>query len=191
VTPTEQFIASLVHSLAWPAAVAALAFGFRGQLARLLDRPLRRLRAGPVDMEWERVMARTEAKVETATPVAAALEATAGSGIKAELAQFAREAPVAAILEAFSRVESRLRDMLRATGVESSAGNVELAREALSHGVISAKTFSAVEGVAVMRNLATHNRIPGRSVDEALEYLDLIDVVLYTLRRSDSEGRES
>ena len=45
------FIASLVHSLAWPAAIAVAVIVSRRPLGGALGRGVRRLRAGPVEAE--------------------------------------------------------------------------------------------------------------------------------------------
>ena len=111
MTGLEQFIASLVHSLAWPAAVIVPAVVFRKQIGGLLDSPMRRLRAGPVEVEFERVFARVEADVPIDTP-----PSERESGVTSELSELAKRVPSAAILEAFSRVEHRLRELLQADG---------------------------------------------------------------------------
>lgn len=182
MTATEQFIASLVHSLAWPSAVVALTIMFRGQLVKLADRPLRRFRAGPLELEFDRVLANVEMNVEVASP-----DAPETTGVTAELANLARQAPATAILEACSRVEHRLQTMLREESVQPSAvGVVAVARLARARELISAETLGAINGIAVLRNLAAHNQAGGVTVDQALEYLSLVDAILYTL--SPGEG---
>ena len=47
------FVASLVGSLAWPAAIALLAWWFRAEVKVLLRRPLRRAKVGIVEAEWD------------------------------------------------------------------------------------------------------------------------------------------
>jgi hypothetical protein len=67
---TKQFIASLVSSLAWPAAVLGIVLLFRKQLADLLTGPLRRLKAGPggVELEFERILPKVQAQVAATMP---------------------------------------------------------------------------------------------------------------------------
>ena len=45
------FIASLVHSLAWPAAIAVAVIVLRRRIGGALGRGVRRARAGPVEAE--------------------------------------------------------------------------------------------------------------------------------------------
>lgn len=73
MTGTEQFIASLVNSLAWPGAVA-VAVAFRRQIGALLSSSLKRLKAGPVEFEFDRVIASAEANLGLEAGTAAGAE---------------------------------------------------------------------------------------------------------------------
>jgi hypothetical protein len=107
---TEQFIASLVQSLAWPAALVLVAVVFRVQLRRLLTGQLRRLKAGPIEAEFDRLIShvRTELPLVQAVPGAVA--------VSDELSDLVRTSPRAAILEAHERIEALLRDALEQAG---------------------------------------------------------------------------
>jgi hypothetical protein len=181
VTGTEQLVASLVHSLAWPVVLVVLITAFRTQLVGLITQPLRRLRAGPLELEFELRRAQVEAEVEI--PSAAR---TRSMTLDTDLYDYARRVPQAAVLEAFSRVEQRLRELLFAehVTVDPDLGATALARVAETAGLITPEAVSAVEGVAVMRNLVAHQRSRAEiTVDQALDYLALIDGVLYALSR--------
>ena len=181
VTAAEQFIASLAHSLGWPVAVVVLALTFRRQLSRLVDSPLSRFRAGPVEFEFQRQLAELETQVESVAPA----PGDDADGVSPELRELARRVPDAAIFEAFGQVEERLRELIRESGHEPAAvGAVALARVARGRDLITAETVKAIEGLAVMRNLAAHNRSTGLAADQALEYLDIVHAVLYTLHRT-------
>lgn len=91
------------------------------------------------------------------------------------------EAPATAIIQAFSQVEQRLRELVGADGQKPVAvGAVALARVAAGRGLISPEAVKSVEGIAVLRNMAAHARTRV-SVDQAVDYLNLVDAVLYTL----------
>jgi hypothetical protein len=60
---TKQFIASLVSSAAWPVAVFGVALLFRKQIAAIIAVPVKRLKAGPVELEFERVLPDVQAKL--------------------------------------------------------------------------------------------------------------------------------
>jgi hypothetical protein len=132
---TEQFVASLVHSLAWPVAALSVALLFRRQISRLLGRPMNRLRAGPLEFEFDRLLATVEADVDPRKrPVP-------GESVAIELAGIAEQAPLAAIIESFGRVEAALRELLAAAAVDASRLTVPaLTREALARELISPET---------------------------------------------------
>jgi hypothetical protein len=88
-------------------------------------------------------------------------------------------------MEAFALVEQDSRGRMRVAGhprADAKQGAVRLAREAREAGVITAESLEAVEGMAVLRNLAAHD---GEQVSErrALDYLNLADALLFSLRR--------
>ncbi len=194
---TKQFIASLVSSLAWPATVSFALWLFRKQLAQLLTGPIRRWKAGPVEVEYDRIVSRVEARIEPAEAAGpAAVEVPpAAESVVAELEQYAHTWPSGSVIEAFSRVEYELRERLRAAGTDESDlrkyGGVMLARRAAADGIITRTTAEAVEGIAVLRNLAAHGG-PGEVTQErALEYLALVDGVLFAISRDAKGGQQS
>jgi hypothetical protein len=182
---TDQFIASLVSPLAWPAAVLLIALAFRKQIAELLTAgPLKRLKLGAVEAEFERRTAEIETKLEASPEPGEGSNAVHGATLSYELAPVADVSPSAAVLEAFARVQEVLQARLEAAGFSQADqrwGAVGLAQRAKAGGLITPQALEAVEGVAVMRNLAAH-RPDEVSREAALEYLTLIDAVLFTLR---------
>ena len=69
----REFIASLIESLGWPVAVVALALLFRSKIADLLpSREVKRLKAGPFELEWERGISEAQAHLAYAPPPHAA-----------------------------------------------------------------------------------------------------------------------
>ncbi len=177
-----------IAALAWPIFALAAVFLFRDHLARLLATvgPLRRARAGPLEIEWERQRAETEVEIEAAgsTPV------SAPGDLVEDLAAVAGSSPTAAIMEAYARVEAELREMLKGKGLselELRAGGARLARVAARFGLVSDEAVRAVEGIGVLRNLAAHGQPRAVSPQQALDYLVLADSVLYTIRNPPSE----
>ena len=151
---------------------------------------------GAVEAEFERRTAEVETKLELGplgkpvstealAPATLADEVIQAPGtILDELTPVAEVSPSAAVLEAFSRVQQDLQARIEAAGfsrADQSWGVVGLARRARAGGLIKPQAQEAVEGVAVLRNLAAHN--PGEvSRETALEYLALIDGVLFAVR---------
>jgi len=182
---TEQFISSLVSSLAWPVAVVGTAITFRRQIGQLLTTgPLKRLKMGSVEAEFERRTAEVETKLDVPLEEIAATERVAGVTVVEELSPVADVSPSSAVLEAFERVQQDIQARLEAAGfsrADQPWGVVGLAQRAKAGGLITPQSLEAVEGVAVMRNLAAH-RPDDVSREAAAEYLALIDGVLFTLR---------
>jgi hypothetical protein len=181
-----EFVASLVRSLAWPAAVIAIAILLRHQLRRLLTGPVRRMRAGPFELEWDRLLSKAEAEVDQ--PVERSSLQEADGGLIEELAQVATVAPGAAVMEAHAQLERTLRALLeKAEGVSTEQiarmGAVRLARLARDREVITPEAADAVEGMSVLRNLAAHGRADDLTTERALDYLALADAVLYSIQR--------
>ncbi len=170
-----EFIAALVKALAWPIVVLAVALLFRRQLAKLLDQPLRSLRAGPLEANWDLQAAelRTELADSSSPGPAGSPDATA------DLAPLASAAPVAAVLQAFSRIEERLHELLVDEPGRGSA--LQLARRAADLHLISPDAVRAVEGAAVLRNLVAHGRPTDLDEPRARDYLALVDAVLFAL----------
>jgi hypothetical protein len=132
-------------------------------------------------MEWERQLAEAEVDIEAA---GIAPHSTT-SELAEDLAAVAQTSPTAAIMEAYARVETELRQMLQGKGLselELRAGGARLARMAAQFGSISEETVRAVEGIGVMRNLAAHGQPRAISPEQALDYLVLADSVLYAIR---------
>lgn len=173
------FIASLVHSLAWPAAIAVVVIVLRRPIGAVLSRGVRRLRAGPVEVEFEQELAEVRAELRRSPELGA--EPLVPRSLSEELARLAEVSPRAAVLEAFARIEARLADLLAGTDAPRVGGRA-LARLARDQELISDETVAAVEGLSVLRNLAAHSPTDEISVERARDYLALADAVLHAMR---------
>jgi hypothetical protein len=173
-----------IAALAWPVIALVAVLVFRRQLANVLSTagPLRRMKVGPLEAEWERQRAEAEAEVEAAGVV----PPEAPPDLAEELKGLAKSAPSAAILEAYAHVEDELRAMLQAADVPAAelpgGGALRLARFAAQRGLLNNETVSAVGGIAVLRNMAAHGHMHSLSQHQALDYLTLADSVLYAIR---------
>lgn len=175
-----EFTAALVSSLAWPTVVLVVAVLFRRQLAALLARPFRSLKAGPLELVWDREIAEAEAELGELAP--APPGDVAGSSASDHLAEVARIAPAAAVVQAFARVEGQLRQLLQAADQDPGRGSaLQLARRALEAGLVTPETVRAIEGIAVLRNLAAHGHETDLDESRALDYLALTDSISYVL----------
>jgi len=176
------FIAALVQSLAWPLVVLVVAIVFRGELKTLMFERMKRFKAGPLEVEWERQLLRVEAQVEPAPPELAA----AGGSLVAELGGVAHSQPGWAVIQAYERVVQRLRPYLVGNGAEPErplSGIVAKLRTAEKAGTITPEVARAVEGMTILRNLAAHRPSEKENVtpDRAREYLAMADGVIFAL----------
>ncbi|WP_298443163.1 hypothetical protein [Ferrimicrobium sp.] len=180
-----QFIASLVNSLAWPLAVILIALIFRAQIRSLASRPMRKLRAGPLEVEFDRIGAEVEAVVGRPTLSICEAGKEQGASVIEELSGLAEASPVAAVMDAHAAIEQEIRNIVLGVDPQADVSKMamgQLIRLALDKGTITPETAKAVEGITVMRNLAAHGRASEVTVERARDYLALADAVLYTLR---------
>lgn len=174
------FVASLVSSLAWPVAVVVLFLMFRDSIGRMVERLPKRVKAGPVEVEWPEVA--TEARVALATSPEVMTVTPEGS-LTERLATMAEDEPAAAIMTAWSSIERALREKLGDIGVrQPSIAGMTLARLVHEQGQISDATLSAIHGLAQLRNLAAHGRTDEIDREKALDYLTLADATLYAIK---------
>lgn len=189
----QQFIASLIGSLAWPTAVLVLAWMFRSSLGRLLSGDIKRWKAGPAGVEveyWEKAIA--EARQELAqdralTPGEVAAPEEGPREFRDEMTELAAISPRSAVMESFRRVELQLRSMLELGGVEQvrPTGARMMAETALQRGLITAATVDAIRGMSTLRNLAAHGHDDSEiDLVRALEFIDLAEAVLFALEHS-------
>jgi len=186
-----EFISRMTGSLAWPLAAVIGILIFRRPIKDLLTRaPLKRLKAGPFEVEIDRSLAEAETTLEasgvTPPPVTE-------SSIRQELATEAVRAPAVAILEAHHAVERELRDLVVSLDVpvSDSASAVRLARLAAERGAISEQSARAVEAITVLRNLVAHGGARDVTNEQAEEYLAYADAVLFAIsqdRRKSAGG---
>jgi hypothetical protein len=180
-----EFAARLVASLAWPLVTLVGILILRHPIVALLSGPLRRMKVGPVEAEWEQIVERTELQVR---PHGAPSDPAVGVDLDPE----AELVPKVAILEAYGRLEEELRRILASSGEASpDRGAVQMAHLARDKGLISPQSLRAVEGVSMLRNLVAHDAAGEVTTAKAREYLTLIDANLYALRVWSGETREA
>lgn len=180
-----SFIAAMFGSLAWPVVVLILALAFRGPIGRLVERLPKRVKAGPLEVEWPDVA--TEARVALATSP----EGSRGTGrtLTERLRDLAEKDPHAAIVAAYAEVTHALwRHVSRGRGdiakTEQRGGHL-LIDVAQRRGIISEQTARAIQGLLVLRDLAAHGQ---GEVDreKALDYLTLADAVIFAIEANAS-----
>jgi len=87
-------------------------------------------------------------------------------------------------MEGYGRVEEGLREVVSDQGCAEEIGTrsaTGLARMAHQRGLINEETARAVEGLSVLRNLAASSATEELSPERAIDYLALVDAVLFSL----------
>jgi hypothetical protein len=195
-----QFAASVIGSLAWPVAIVALALLFRGSLRRLLSGDVKLLKAGPsgLEVQFSDIVPEIRQEVEKGREAAAVAPAEGptgappgasapdvGTGIRDEMLEVAKRSPRAAVLESYDRLEALLREKLEASGLDTrrlpTLGAPGLADLARLRGLITPETETAINGLTTLRNLTAHGRDNELSYDRAVEFVDLVAAILFTI----------
>jgi len=177
-----ELIVQLAQTLAWPVVTLIIVLILRKPIRQMLtQRPMHKLKAGPLEVEWDRMASEVEAEIGTPAPP------RLPGGVRDELSSEAAIDPAAAVLAGHTRVDRTLREILSRTDIPTDEVNragstVGIARLAHEKGLITAKSLQAIEGITVMRNLARHGSSRGMTTEQAEDYLVLVDAIVYALR---------
>ncbi|WP_344220775.1 hypothetical protein [Kribbella sancticallisti] len=189
-----EFIAAVLKALAWPLAAVVIALLFRSKILELLSSGMKRLKIGPVEAEWDVRAAVTGVEVEQARSTALPTRPADSRRVEVQTAiDLARERLESgytdtAVTEAFAAIEQSLLGLLIDAGVgvtQLHVGGAGLAKLAEQKGLITEKTATAIEGLAVLRNLAANTDV-GTTMDRATEYLTMTEGVLYAIENPPS-----
>lgn len=183
----REFVASLVSSLAWPLSLATIAWLLRRQLAALLDGPIKRWKAGPVEIEyWAEETAEVAESVGVLDAVKASHTQPADDEL-AQLAELAERTPVLAVIEGYRLVEREVRRIGMDGNIDGAedAPLSELVPAEVDAGLVTPETLNAVRGLTALRNLAAHGPAAEATttVERAREYVVLVQAVLFALSR--------
>ena len=108
----QAFVASLVQSLAWPAGVVAVVIVLRKPIGAVLGQGVRRVKAGPVEVEFDQIQAEVREELARSPELAEAPVPALVGSLQEGLARLADIAPGAAVVAAYHRIEDRLVEML-------------------------------------------------------------------------------
>lgn len=177
-----DLVAKLAASLAWPVVVLVVLITLRAQLAGLLGDGLRRLKAGPVEVEWQEQIGEVRAAVavEAITGGAAAAEPVTPAPEVEKLAEIAPAHPSLAVLGAYQLIERELRLLCRDRGFKALMSN-QMVKDLHSAGVLTDVAAKAINGLRELRNIAAH----GGSVtsENAVEFVAATSNLLELLAR--------
>lgn len=153
---TLTFIAKLVEALVWPGAVVAVVLLLKKELRQLVPL-LRKLKAGPVEAEFEREVA----SLEQATPPPMLPPASVSeSSRKLELFELAKAAPRSAILQAWLDVEA-------------------VALRVVDREGLNVPEYDAHSPMAAIRTIANSTNLPADWVSRYYQLRELRDKVAH------------
>jgi uncharacterized protein YutE (UPF0331/DUF86 family) len=183
-----------ISSLAWPLVAAGALLGFRKTLSTWFKRAPTRLKAGPVEVEWEQtVNAAVSELTAGVNQDRAAADAGATGRIEAtdqsspllvlRLRDVAKASPACAIAEASQVLEEEVVDLLSTSDAppERPLSSFKALRTLQSKDLVPDDTIHLLEHLGRLRNIAVHAVEP-IDTTQALEFLSLADEAVRTIR---------
>ena len=176
------FITKLVDALAWPVVALVLGLVFRRKLLALIP-TLRRLKAGPVEAEFELAAKQALANAEEVqtpspaeTPTCLAESGTSKNQLVIAKLREARGDPAGAILEGWAKVDGELFRLGLQTGtvVDPLENTGKVYSAVISSGILPAQTASLVKELRDLRNQVAHVKVAPTS-EAAQDYLLAVD----------------
>lgn len=175
------FITKLVEALTWPIVVLVLGLMFRRKLLEIIP-TLRKLKAGPVEAEFELAAKQAlanaeEAKIQglTEASVPVTKTETGSEQIIAKLLE-ARGDPAGAILEGWAKLDGELFRLGLQVGavVDPLENTGKVYSAVISSGVLPAQTMSLVRELRDLRNLVAHAKLKP-TAEAAQDYVLAVD----------------
>lgn len=182
------FISKILEALAWPLAAVALVALLRKEIRQFL--PLvKRLKAGPVEAEFERELKelRTSAESQPRRPDSPA-QPEPGS----LLLQLVEINPRSAILEAWQQVElaalrAAVERQIKVTAAESNSP-AAIVRALNGRGLLSTEDLALFHDLRALRNQASRARDFTPTTEAALNYVALSSRLRIAIQQSTSDG---
>ena len=168
------FLAQVIGSLAWPVTIIIVVLLLKDQIASLFPF-LKRLKAGPVEAEFERGI--QEAKTEAANlPAPEALPAPMDAR-RQQLIQIAYINPRTAILDAWQGVEFSVKkaaiQRIGGSPMPDISSALKMVRELAKSNIITPDDVALFHDLRGLRNQATHAPDFNPTLESALNYIDL------------------
>lgn len=171
---TFTFISKLIEFTAWPIAAVALVAMLRSEIKLLLPH-IKKLKAGPVEAEFER-----EVKELQATAQAQPQLLSPPEGLTPErqmLLQLVQVNPRSAVLEAWRGIENAAVRVIQSKAffVPDREAHSPLAviRTLNKENVVSSEEVSLYQELRSLRNQAAHAQDFAPTTDAALSYIEL------------------
>ncbi len=166
------FISKLIESLAWPLAAVVLAVLLRQQITSLLPF-VRRVKAGPLEAEFEREVRELRTSAEAAVPSSSPKT----PAWQEEVERLAQINPRSAIMEAWRQTEVALIRALQARDSSLTDRDVRSTREVLrllgERGAANPEEVAMLNQLRFLRNQAGHVESFQPTYDAAMNFVRL------------------
>lgn len=167
------FIVEIVKALGWPAAAIALVMMLRKEIKALL--PLvKRLKAGPVEAEFDREVKELKATVEAQLPPVVQPQAVTQ---RQKLLQLAEINPRSAVIEAWQGVEFAARRFLQFQSASITERELQspvaLLRSLNKYEVLTRDEVALFNDLRSLRNEAVHRSEFVPTYESVLNFIDL------------------
>ena len=178
------FLASIIKSLAWPVAAVILALLFKDQIKKLAPF-VKRLKAGPVEAEFERDVRQLWESAPAQYKSSYAIPSdTASIGFLLNLAALH---PRSAVLEAWVRLEAAARAALpqptNPGAMTSYLPAARLAEALVQAGVIDQRQVTLYHELRRLRNEVAHAVASEPTQESVLSYIELASLLQSQLER--------
>ena len=185
-----QFVASVIHSLAWPAVILTVVLLIRRPLLKLIPK-LKSFKYGDLEATFENGLDTVEADLLTLQPAESATRGTLPERIdtttlfKLQLPGGTIRSPNEIIIHAWREIAGELRKLAesKSLGAAQIAPPFQLARILANKEYISATLFHLINELRKLRNVAAHSDSAGQITrEQAKRYAENSAEVVEQLR---------
>jgi hypothetical protein len=191
------FIASIVHSLAWPSAVVVVAATQRKPVASLLGKIKgAKLWGAELDLSEKIEAVREEIEVAPALPAPPPEQEEPAPSIELEPVwphllseELASTSAIGSIVAEWSKLESAIRWLARVRGMDPTESLGVILRRLQQNAELPQPTWNAIQSLRAMRNSVVHekNATYGVTLRQAGEYRRAVQEVMGKLGLSPNE----
>lgn len=166
-------IVEIIKAIAWPVSVIWLGYLFRSELRQLLGR-MSRFKYGDIEASFEKGLAEAEKNAEKVPRPVARKEKGETLSLQEQLFRIAEVSPRAAIVEAWTLIETAARKAGLTSGVAIQRTTPKMIMDHLSSsGKLSEESLYLIERLRRLRNQAAHMPDFAISQSEAERFLEL------------------
>ena len=171
----KQFFASIIASFVWPSVAIVFLFMFKNELAKIVRR-LAHLKYKDLELDFDKVKQQAEElHLETIQEIPA-IESPALTSLEDQILDAAERAPSAAILLAWSGIESAIASAVSRLAISpdppsyrSPVHNIDMLTK---NGRLSQKHQNLLHEMRILRNKVAHEQdaMLSISLDQAMNY---------------------